>query len=72
MPRKPIARKHLKEVSPRVAAAFAGTGDKTLSRDINALRQMKLIVRTSEGYLAARHTILAFLPPMGSAISFDP
>ena len=67
VPKKPIARKLLKEVSPHVAAAYAGTGDKTLSRDVNALREMGLMTRLPDGYMAARHNILAFLPPMGSA-----
>lgn len=53
----------LAEASPRVAAAYAKKTAKTLSRDVNTLRQMNLLVKEKEGYRAPREIILAFLPP---------
>ena len=63
LPDTPTPRKQLTRVSIRVAEEFAGKGDKTLSRDINALLKTKLLVKTGRGYTANRGLILAFLPP---------
>jgi Fic family protein len=63
LPDHPVSRRELTRVSPRVAAAYAGKGDKTLSRDINALMKMKLLIRQEKGYAPNRGLILAFLPP---------
>ncbi len=53
----------LRQVSPRMAEDYAGKTARTLTRDVNALLAMDLIVRTSEGYRARRERILAWLPP---------
>ena len=53
----------LSEVSPRVAAAYALKTSKTLSRDVNALLQMGLLVEEQGGFQARKDLILAFLPP---------
>jgi Fic family protein len=57
-------RKELTRVSARVAAEYAGKGEKTLSRDLNALLTMKLIKKSGRGYLPNRDRILAFLPAL--------
>ncbi|MCL4234172.1 MAG: Fic family protein [Deltaproteobacteria bacterium] len=49
-------------ISVRVAAEYARTSGKTLSRDLNALEQMGLIEKTRLGVRARKETILAFLP----------
>ena len=56
LPLTPTARKNLTHVSPRVAEQYAGRGDKTLSRDINALMAMNLLVKETAGYLPNRDT----------------
>ena len=65
LPLTPTARKGLTHVSPRVAEQYAGKGDKTLSRDINALMAMDLLVKETAGYLPNRdrfsHSCLAGL-----------
>ncbi len=53
----------LPEVSPRLAAAYARKTGKTLSRDVNALVQMGLLVQEQGGLRARKEFILAFLPP---------
>jgi hypothetical protein len=63
MPDEPTLRKDLPLVSPRVAMSYAGKGEKTLTRDLNALKGMNLIVRKGKGYVPHRNLILAFLPP---------
>jgi hypothetical protein len=52
----------LREISPRVAAAYATKTAKTLSRDLSALIEMGLLELTAKGYRAKKETILAFLP----------
>jgi hypothetical protein len=72
MPPQWIERGDLRRVSPRVAEAYATKGDRTLSRDINALTDMKLLRRRfakRDGrmvslYRPNRTRILAFLPLM--------
>lgn len=58
-----VSRRELTEVSPRVAAAYAGKTAKTLSRDLNTLKSMGLIeVIAGAGVRAKTEIILAFLP----------
>lgn len=64
MPWGPVARHDLRRVSPRVAEEYATKGDRTLSRDLNALEDMGLIRRRGRDYVANRSRILAFLPPL--------
>lgn len=61
-PTQPVPRRALTRVSPRVAADYAGKGEKTLTRDLNALVDMKLILKKPQGYLPNRDIIRAFLP----------
>lgn len=63
MPEEPIGRNDLKMVNAKVAADYANKGDKTLSRDLNALVEMGLLRKTGRAYSAYREQILAFLPP---------
>ena len=63
----PVPLAKLPEVSPRMAAAYARKTTKTLSRDLNTLLEMKLVVKDAEGYRARKETILAFLPPQAKA-----
>lgn len=59
----PVRKKDLLELSARVAAAYAGKTEKTLTRDLGALQQQGLIERTPEGFRARDEMIFAFLPP---------
>lgn len=53
----------LSEVSPRIAAAYARKTSKTLSRDVNTLQKMELLVKEKNGFRARKEIILAYLPP---------
>ena len=57
-----VSRTELKNVSTRIARAYATKGERTLTRDINALLRLKLLVRRDGGFLANKDLILAFLP----------
>lgn len=58
-----IPRKELTELSPRLARRYAETSERTLSRDLNALLDAGLMVKTDAGYRARIEVVLAFLPP---------
>jgi hypothetical protein len=58
----PVPRTQLRQLSPRLAEAYAGRTSKTLSRDINDLMKMELIGRSPAGYFVRRDRITAFLP----------
>jgi Fic family protein len=64
---EPVRKLRLPYVSPELAAAYAKKTGKTLTRDVNVLREMGLIefVREAEGvgFRAKKSRILAFLPP---------
>lgn len=59
-----IPRSELRHVSIRVAEAYAGKTDKTLTRDLNALKAMKLLRKTPDGRWRANWdiTLASFLP----------
>ena len=52
----------IQELSPRLAREYASKTAKTLSRDLNALAEMKLVLREGRRVKANRDLILAFLP----------
>lgn len=61
----PIRRQQLRLLTPRLAEAYATKTDKTLSRDLNALQEMDLVRRGTDGVVANKEKILAFLPVSG-------
>jgi Fic family protein len=65
MPPEYTPRSQLLNVSARIARAYATRTDKTLTRDLNSLRRMGLVVRSGSLYRPNRDTIRAFLPPRG-------
>jgi Fic family protein len=58
----PVPMSELKELTPRVAGAYAQKTHKTLIRDVHELRSMGLIEQTPAGIRAKKDVILAFLP----------
>jgi Fic family protein len=59
---EPTRISKLPEISTRLAAAYAGKTQKTLSRDVNQLEAMGLLEKSSRGVRAKREIILSFLP----------
>ncbi|MDE2507366.1 MAG: Fic family protein [Planctomycetota bacterium] len=57
-----VPRKKLTLITPRTARDYARCGEKTLTRDLNKLVEMNLVVSTPRGYQANRAMMLAFLP----------
>jgi Fic family protein len=60
----PVPRSKIRELSPRVAVAYAERGEKTLTRDLNALLKRGLIKHEDGGYEPARDKILTMMPPL--------
>ncbi len=59
---EPVPMAEVSKVSPRVAAAYAGKSQRTLSRDIQLLQKMGLLEVTDQRVRARREQILSFLP----------
>lgn len=58
----PILVAKIPEISPHIAAAYAGKTKKTLVRDLGVLRKMQLIEEKEKGVRAKRELVFAFLP----------
>lgn len=58
------ARSAISTLTPDLAAAYAGKGAKTVTRDINALVSRGLLERGRQGIRARREIMLQFLPPV--------
>ena len=63
MPKEYIAKRDITSVSSRVARAYAGKSEKSLTRDINFLLSASLLEEKDNKYRPNRNIILAFLPP---------
>lgn len=57
-----VSRDQMPGLSPEVAMSYARTGPRTLSRDLNRLKNAQLLTRTSEGWMANHAIVEAFRP----------
>lgn len=53
---------HIKTVSEDIAAEYHGKTSKTVTRDLNALESMGILVRRGNRVFANRETLQGFLP----------
>lgn len=67
----PIPRGQLRRLSPALAEAYAKKTERTLTRDLNALEGMGLIVRSERGWFPDSDSVLAFMPPQARARDGD-
>ncbi len=58
----PISRRDIRRITAEIAEEYAGKGEKTITRDLNALEAHDLIARDENGYRAKKEIILQFLP----------
>lgn len=63
----PTKRAELRRVNGFIAEMYAGKGDKTLTRDINRLAEMRLLRREGGGFVPNIKKMDAFLPNPGFA-----
>jgi Fic family protein len=52
----------IRRLTPELAESYADKGDKTVSRDVNALLGQKLIQRTQSGVRPLAESMMAFMP----------
>lgn len=60
---QPAAPAEITLLTPQIARAYARKTPKTVSRELNALRELELIEIGRSGVRARTETILFFLPP---------
>ena len=60
----PVPISKLRHITPRIAEEYAKKTDKTVKRDINALSDLDLVVKTDLGVRVKKEIMLAFLPPV--------
>ncbi len=60
---EPVPRAAMRWLTPRLAQAYDGKTEKTLSRDLNELRKLELLDREGRGYMPNESVLLAFQPP---------
>ena len=71
-PDPPTPRAGITHVSPRVAEAYAGKGSKTVTRDLNRLLEMELILRRGrEGFVSNPSLLRAFQPRRAVPVESD-
>lgn len=61
------SRTELSTLTTAVTALYAQVGPKTLSRDVNQLVDMGLVVKEESGWRANVEVLAAFLPPSGAS-----
>jgi len=62
LPSEPLPRNKVRHLTAPLAEAYAGKGSKTISRDLNELERLGLIVREPDGIRARKEVMLGFLP----------
>ena len=65
-PIQPVPREGLTDLNPAVARLYAGTGPRTLSRDLNRLLNSGLILREGRDWKANTGLMFTFMPPAGN------
>ncbi len=60
--KEPVPVGKIRELTPRLAKAYATKTPKTLQRDLGALEKLELVERSAANVRAKREVILAFLP----------
>lgn len=61
----PVPRSSMRTLTPRLAEAYLNRTGKTITRDINSLKEMGLIRQTKEGIATNKERVLSFLPVTG-------
>ncbi len=61
-----VPREDLEGLTRKIARLYASAGPRTLSRDLNTLAALELILHVRGGYRARSEVVQAFLPPMAA------
>jgi Fic family protein len=60
--REPVPRDQIRQLTPRLAEAYAGKQSKTITRDLNAVVESGLVTRDRRGLVAKRDLMYGFTP----------
>lgn len=63
---EPVPKAALRRLTPDLAEIYASRTNRTLSRDVNVLKEMELVVDTPQGLVANKRLVSAFLSPRRS------
>lgn len=69
--RKPVTKRSIPDLTPRLAAAYATKTEKTLSRDLNAIEKLGLLRRKREGWVPADEVIQGLQPPAVEGVLWE-
>jgi Fic family protein len=59
----PVARVDMRWLTPKLSRAYSNKTDKTLTRDLNEIKKLKLLIRERRGYRPNESVLLGLLPP---------
>ena len=59
---RPVPKSEIPDLTPALARSYATRTEKTLTRDLNWLRDRELVLRTAQGYRARVECMQAFQP----------
>ena len=62
----PVQPRDIRVLTSRLSEAYVNRTNKTVTRDINALKRMELISQTRDGITANKHIVMSFLPATGA------
>jgi len=66
-----VPKRSIPDLTPRLAAAFATKTEKTLSRDLNAIRKLGLLRLERDGWVPADDAIRGLHPPAVDGVLWD-
>jgi len=69
--REPVAKRAIPDLTPRLAAAYAAKTEKTLTRDLNAIKAMGLLRREQGGWAPVDEAIRGLQPPAVDGVLWD-
>lgn len=67
----PVPKRSIPTLSPRLAAAYASKTEKTLSRDLNAIKGLGLLRQLPDGWVPADESIQSLLPQSADGILWN-
>ena len=68
---EPVPKRAITDLTPRLAAAYASKTEKTLSRDLNAIRDLGLLRPVVGGWVPADEAIQRLLPESADGVLWD-
>lgn len=68
---RPVPKRNIPDLTPRLAAAYATKTEKTLSRDLNAIKKLGLLRQERDGWVPADEVIQGFQPPAADGVLWE-